>query len=148
MDKKLKNNKNSNFIMKITYNLTDINKTAKQIVPLLKHKVVILEGSMGMGKTTLIKAIVKALGIDETTGSPTFGLVNHYENGENVAYHFDFYRIENQSEAFDIGFEEYLYSGNWCFIEWAEKVSSYLPDEYTTIQIHWIDNNTRLIEIV
>lgn len=134
--------------MEITYSLSEIDTIARQILPLLSSKVVIFEGSMGMGKTTLIKSLVKALAIDDVTGSPTFGLVNHYESDDNIVYHFDFYRIEHEEEAFDIGFEEYLYSGAWCFIEWAERVSSYLPERYTTIEIQWIDTDKRKLKII
>lgn len=134
--------------MEITYSLSEIDAVAQQILPLLSSKVVIFEGSMGMGKTTLIKSLVKALAIDDVTGSPTFGLVNHYESDDNIVYHFDFYRIEHEEEAFDIGFEEYLYSGAWCFIEWAERVSSYLPERYTTIEIQWIDTDKRKLKII
>ncbi|ATA69203.1 tRNA (adenosine(37)-N6)-threonylcarbamoyltransferase complex ATPase subunit type 1 TsaE [Capnocytophaga cynodegmi] len=134
--------------MEITYSLSEIDAVAQQILPLLSSKVVVFEGSMGMGKTTLIKSLVKALAIDDVTGSPTFGLVNHYESDDNIVYHFDFYRIEHEEEAFDIGFEEYLYSGAWCFIEWAERVSSYLPERYTTIEIQWIDTDKRKLKII
>lgn len=134
--------------MEITYSLSEIDAVAQQILPLLCSKVVVFEGSMGMGKTTLIKSLVKALAIDDVTGSPTFGLVNHYESDDNIVYHFDFYRIEHEEEAFDIGFEEYLYSGAWCFIEWAERVSSYLPERHTTIEIQWIDTDKRKLKII
>ncbi|GIJ94048.1 tRNA (adenosine(37)-N6)-threonylcarbamoyltransferase complex ATPase subunit type 1 TsaE [Capnocytophaga stomatis] len=134
--------------MEITYSLSEIDKIARQIIPLLSSKVVIFEGSMGMGKTTLIKSLVKALGINDVAASPTFGLVNHYENDDNTVYHFDFYRIEREEEAFDIGFEEYLYSGAWCFIEWAERVSSYLPERYTTLEFEWIDADRRKLKII
>ncbi|MDO4230416.1 MAG: tRNA (adenosine(37)-N6)-threonylcarbamoyltransferase complex ATPase subunit type 1 TsaE [Capnocytophaga sp.] len=134
--------------MEITYSLSEINRIAEQVIPLFSSKVIVFQGSMGMGKTTFIKALVKALGIDDTTTSPTFGLVNHYENDNVTVYHFDFYRIERQEEAFDIGFEEYLYSGDWCFIEWAERVSSYLPDIYTTVEFQWLDSNSRKLKII
>ncbi|GET46749.1 tRNA (adenosine(37)-N6)-threonylcarbamoyltransferase complex ATPase subunit type 1 TsaE [Capnocytophaga felis] len=134
--------------MEITYSLSEIDKIAQQIIPLLSSKIVIFEGSMGMGKTTLIKSLVKALGINDVVASPTFGLVNHYESDDNTVYHFDFYRIEREEEAFDIGFEEYLYSGAWCFIEWAERVSTYLPEHYTTLEFQWIDADRRKLKII
>lgn len=133
--------------MEFTYSLSEIDETAKKILPLLTSKIVVFQGSMGMGKTTFIKALVKNLGIDNITASPTFGLVNHYEGSENVVFHFDFYRIEHQEEAFDIGFEEYLYSGNWCFIEWAERVSSYIPDKHAVLSFERIDENTRKVRV-
>lgn len=105
-----------------TYALSEINRFATDLLPELTTKVVVFEGEMGMGKTTLIKALVSALGIDEVTASPTFGLVNHYENEAITVYHFDFYRVEDEDEAFEIGVDEYFYSGHWCFLEWAERI--------------------------
>ncbi|CEN36852.1 conserved hypothetical protein [Capnocytophaga canimorsus] len=103
---------------------------------------------MGMGKTTLIKALVATLGITDTVGSPTYGLVNEYANTQHTVYHFDFYRITSEEEAFDMGIEEYLYSGNWCFIEWAERIPSYLPQTYTKLIIEKTDALTRTIKIL
>ena len=100
----------------MVYTLEEIDKVAAEVIRLLKHKVVIFRGAMGFGKTTLIKALVRALGSNDNVSSPTFSLVNPYEIPEGCVYHFDFYRLKNEEEAFDIGFEEYLYSGDWCFI--------------------------------
>ncbi|ATA77958.1 tRNA (adenosine(37)-N6)-threonylcarbamoyltransferase complex ATPase subunit type 1 TsaE [Capnocytophaga canimorsus] len=132
----------------ITYTLENIEETAKRLLPLLSEKVVVFEGSMGMGKTTLIKALVATLGITDTVGSPTYGLVNEYANTQHTVYHFDFYRITSEEEAFDMGIEEYLYSGNWCFIEWAERIPSYLPQTYTKLIIEKTDALTRTIKIL
>lgn len=133
----------------LTYRLQNIEEIANKILPLLSEKVVVFEGSMGMGKTTLIKALVAALGITDTVASPTYGLVNEYANAQNTIYHFDFYRITHEEEAFDMGVEEYLYSGNWCFIEWAERIPSYLPDTYTKLSIEKTDDaSTRKINIL
>lgn len=132
----------------IIYQLHQIDEVAQRILPLLKHKVVRLEGSMGMGKTTLVKALAKVLGIVDSVTSPTFSIVNEYANAENSIFHFDFYRIKNLSEAVDFGLEEYLYSGNWCLMEWSEKVEELLPEHYTTISISEIDTNTRKLVIV
>ena len=104
-------------------------------------------GEMGSGKTTLIKMICKKLKVSEPVSSPTFSLVNEYitSTGE-IIYHFDFYRIKTPAEAVQIGFDEYLYSGNLCFIEWAENVHPLLPEE--TINIRIIpENNARNITI-
>ncbi|MDO5608776.1 MAG: tRNA (adenosine(37)-N6)-threonylcarbamoyltransferase complex ATPase subunit type 1 TsaE [Capnocytophaga sp.] len=131
----------------IAYSLSEIDAVAEKILPLLKHKVVIFNGTMGMGKTTLIKALVKALGITDATTSPTFGLVNPYENERVRIFHFDLYRIDNEEEALDIGLDEYLYSGDWCFIEWADKVTSFLPEEKVFIHFRWLDDGKREIEI-
>lgn len=93
-------------------------------------------GSMGVGKTTLIKEICRQIGVMQNVCSPTFAIVNEYCDGEGEpVYHFDFYRLKNLAEAYDIGYEEYFYSGNWCFTEWTEKIESLLPDHYLRIDI-------------
>ncbi len=103
---------------------------------------------MGSGKTTLIKEIVKQLGVDEVASSPTFSLVNEYHSDKGeIIYHFDFYRIENEEEAFDIGVEEYFYSDHWCFIEWPEKVENLLPLESVAIHLTINQDTTRTIQI-
>jgi len=83
---------------------------------------------MGAGKTTLIKAVCEALGVKDTISSPTFSIVNEYRaaDGKKI-YHFDFYRIKSENEAYDMGYEDYFYSGAYCFIEWPEKIASLLP---------------------
>lgn len=134
-------------IMEITYSLPEIEKITQQIIPLLTSQVVVFQGDMGMGKTTFIKSLVRSLGIDDVVTSPTFGLVNCYENNQTTIYHFDFYRITSDEEAFSIGFEEYLYSGKWCFIEWAEKVKRYLPDSYVILSFEFVNENARKIKI-
>ena len=93
-------------------------------------------GSMGVGKTTLIKEICLQLGATQNVCSPTFAIVNEYSdsNGEPI-YHFDFYRLKNLDEAYDIGYEEYFYSGCWCFTEWTEKIEPLLPDHFLRIDI-------------
>ena len=133
--------------MEFTYTLSEIDIIAEKILPHLQSKVVIFKGGMGFGKTTLIKALVRALGSTDNVSSPTFSLVNPYEGANDKIYHFDFYRIKNEEEAFDIGFEEYLYSGDWCFIEWAERVEKYLPDAYTIIELIQVDKNHRKLKI-
>ncbi|TVQ83540.1 MAG: tRNA (adenosine(37)-N6)-threonylcarbamoyltransferase complex ATPase subunit type 1 TsaE [Bacteroidetes bacterium] len=86
-------------------------------------------GAMGAGKTTLIKAICNQLDVTDTVGSPTFSIINQYltRHGENL-YHFDFYRMNKLEEAYDIGYEDYFFSGNYCFIEWPEKIETLLPE--------------------
>ena len=133
--------------MEFTYTLAEIDTIAEKILPYLQSKVVIFKGGMGFGKTTLIKTLVRALGSTDNVSSPTFSLVNPYEGANDKIYHFDFYRIKNEEEAFDIGFEEYLYSGDWCFIEWAERVEKYLPETYTIVELIQIDKNHRKLKI-
>lgn len=98
---------------------------------ILSHdkKVVLFKGDLGAGKTTLIKSICKTIGVKDDVQSPTFSIVNEYEAPEGLVYHFDFYRIENEEEAYDIGAEDYFYSGHLCLIEWPEKIESVLPTE-------------------
>ena len=104
-------------------------------------------GEMGAGKTTFIKAICKALGVEGSTASPTFSIINEYptKTGDKI-FHFDFYRIKNETEALDLGYEEYFYSGNYCFIEWPEKIQNLLPQNCVSVKIN-IKNQTREIEI-
>mgnify|MGYP003490147726 CR=1 FL=1 len=103
---------------------------------------------MGVGKTTLIKSLAKNLGVNDATSSPTFSLVNEYQISNNqYIYHFDVYRLKNETEALDMGIDEYLYSGNWCFIEWSEKIASLIPDQHTVITIELLSSGERLLEL-
>lgn len=133
--------------MEITFSLDKIDEIAKKILTLSKHKIFLLEGEMGVGKTTLTKAIAKQLGVKEVTSSPTFSLVNEYQSDDGLLYHFDLFRLEDLSEAYDIGIEEYLDSDNFCFIEWPEKIMSILP-EYHTLQLDWVDEQTRRLKFL
>ena len=104
-------------------------------------------GEMGAGKTTLIKALCRSLGVRDVTSSPTFAIINVYwtEAGEPL-YHFDFYRIDEPADATRVGFEEYLYSGHYCFIEWTEKVEEILQGDFVPITIERVDDDTRLFK--
>lgn len=122
--------------MEIIFSLDEISQVAKKIVIEKPHKVILFHGNMGVGKTTLIKALTNELGIKDTTSSPSFSIVNEYQADDNTkVYHFDMYRLKSEIEALDMGIEEYLYSNNWCFIEWAEKIPNLLPNQYSTIHL-------------
>jgi tRNA threonylcarbamoyladenosine biosynthesis protein TsaE len=112
------------------------------------NRIFLFYGDMGAGKTTLIKSLCKQLGSNDNITSPTFSIVNQYNGAGASIYHFDFYRLKNEHEALDIGFEEYLYSGNYCFIEWPEKIPNQLPDDFISITIKVMDNNTRQITLI
>ena len=102
---------------------------------------------MGAGKTTFIKAICENLGVEDMINSPTFSIVNEYLGADgNIIYHMDCYRIEKESEATDIGVTGYLYSGNYCFIEWPEKIKRLLPDDMVKVKIAETENGIRIVE--
>ncbi|HCE55871.1 MAG: tRNA (adenosine(37)-N6)-threonylcarbamoyltransferase complex ATPase subunit type 1 TsaE [Lutibacter sp.] len=131
------------------YALEELPAIAKEVIKSAKNKVLLFYGEMGVGKTTLIKEIVKQLESSDTVSSPTFSLVNEYHtvNGEKV-YHFDFYRINNEYEALDIGVEEYFYSDCWCLIEWPEKVKNLVPLNSVMIKITANKDQLRTIELI
>lgn len=132
---------------KIVYTQSEIHKVAQQLLATVPNKTLAFHGSMGAGKTTLIKAMVKELGGAGSANSPTFGLVNeyHFEDGTLLGYHFDFYRLKNEMEALDMGLEEYLDQQVWIFMEWPEKIGSLLPLESVHIHLEVVDLNTRHI---
>ena len=110
-----------------------------------KSQIFLFYGDMGAGKTTLIKALCKCLGTTDIVTSPTFSIVNEYEGRGGKIYHFDFYRLKDQTEALDMGYEEYFYSDAYCFVEWPEKIPGLLPDHYVSVHIKVMNNNFRQI---
>jgi len=131
--------------MESIFELGDISGIATNILRTVPSKTLAFHGTMGVGKTTLIKALVSELGAKGSTSSPTFGIVNEYQDakGKLLAYHFDFYRLERASEALDMGLEDYLYSDVWIFMEWPEKIADLLPRDTAHIFMDTIDANTR-----
>ncbi len=133
---------------------TKIARTVDDLLPIAKamladtkgDRIFALEAKMGAGKTTFIKALCKILGVEETVSSPTFSIVNEYEAADfHSVFHFDFYRINKVVEVFDIGYEEYFYSDEYCFIEWPEMVLELLPESYVYVTIEVNDKDERLI---
>ena len=122
--------------------------TAKQLLDCFpEDRIFAFYGSMGAGKTTFIKALCRELGSSDYVTSPTFALINEYsaDNG-SVIYHFDFYRIKKLEEAYDLGYEDYIYSGNYCFIEWPEMIESLLPKGIIEVRIRETDDGSRIFE--
>ena len=126
-----------------------INETAQKFIEQIGDRTIFaFNGKMGAGKTTFIKSICETMGVKETVNSPTFSIVNEYETSDKrIIYHFDCYRINKIQEALDLGAEEYLYSGNMCFIEWSENIAPILPDSLVNVDIEEVENGKREIVI-
>ena len=126
--------------------LEHISEAAKQFVDQIgSHKVFAFYGSMGAGKTTFIKAVCEELGVEDVITSPTFAIVNEYTGKEGTIYHFDFYRIKKLEEVYDMGYEDYFYSGALCFIEWPELIEEVLPDDAVKVSITEKEDGSRAI---
>ncbi len=132
----------------IEFSLENIATAGQKFLAKKPSKIIVFNGEMGAGKTTFIKALGAELGVTDNMSSPTFSLVNEYHTttGE-VMYHFDFYRIKLESEALDIGIDEYLYSDNYCFIEWAEKIPNLIPEKHSIVNLKVLENGDRKMEI-
>ncbi len=131
----------------ISYTLNQIDEIAHLLIQEAgDQKVWIFRGEMGAGKTTLIKSLAKALQVTDSVSSPTFGIVNEYQTqGKVLLYHFDFYRLDDPMEALDIGIEEYFYSGNYCWLEWAEKIAPFLPERFFQIELALASEKERIL---
>ncbi len=128
--------------------LSDLPAAAQQLVAFAgTEKIFVFHGDMGAGKTTFIKSLCEALGVKEAVTSPTFSIVNEYRSENVKIYHFDFYRLKNQTEALDMGAEEYFYSGNYCFIEWPEKIPDMLPLHYINLSLKVLNDGSREITV-
>jgi len=127
----------------VDYNLESLDSVAQAIIKAVKHKVILFDGAMGTGKTTLIKALVKKLGSSDDVSSPTFSLVNTYHTSNSDIYHFDLYRLNSMEEAYDFGIEDYLESNNWLFIEWPEIIKELLSDDFHIISIEHLGTEKR-----
>jgi len=134
--------------MKYNFNLQDLPLVAEKLLTVVPDKILLFYGEMGVGKTTLIKEIAKQLGVKGVINSPTFALVNEYEIKNDKIYHFDFYRINKEEEAMDIGIEDYFFSNHWCFIEWPQNISSLLPTNSVKIELTKNKNESRTLNIM
>lgn len=134
--------------MEFTYTQKEIGKVAERLLKNSASKVFLFYGKMGVGKTTLIKELVKQLGVAEISNSPSFSIVNEYGTPQGTIYHFDFYRIKDIHEAFDIGLEDYLYNGDYIFIEWPEKIDGLLPQDANKIIIEKNENGSRTLKLM
>lgn len=134
--------------MKFTYQLSELKDTSTKILSHLDSpKTLLFYGEMGVGKTTLIKELVKQLGVTDTTSSPTFSLVNEYQGSNSTVFHFDFYRINTEEEVYDIGIEDYFYQNAWCLVEWPNKIPNLIPEDAVIIQLNENIDGSRSIEI-
>ncbi len=128
-------------------NLGELRSAAKLLLQEFGNdRIFLFYGHMGAGKTTFINALCEELGVKDHTSSPTFSIVNEYDSDQGTLYHFDFYRLKNENEALDMGYEEYFYSGNYCFVEWPEKIANLIPENAITIEIKSTDNQSRIIK--
>ena len=132
----------------IINNLENIREAARAFIDAIgDHKVFAFYGSMGAGKTTFVKAICEELGVEDVITSPTFAIINEYSSREGVIYHFDFYRIKKLEEVYDMGYEDYFYSGALCFIEWPELIEEVLPEDAVKVSIRENADGSRTVHL-
>ena len=126
--------------------LNSIRETAREFIDHMDgRKVFAFYGKMGAGKTTFIKAVCEELGVEDVITSPTFAIINEYSGKDDTIYHFDFYRIKKMEEVYDMGYEDYFYSGALCFIEWPELIEEVLPENAVKVQIIEKEDGTRAV---
>jgi len=133
----------------IASSLEDLPAAASWLLQQANDKrVFIFKAAMGAGKTSFIKVICEQLGVEDATSSPTFSIVNEYSSAHGPVYHFDFYRLKDEQEAYDLGYEEYFYSGDYCFIEWPEKIPNLIPEDAIEVSIQVDDQFRRHIQLI
>lgn len=133
--------------MKIEFDILDIDKVAETILDNVHSKIMLFKGSMGAGKTTLIKALVRRLGSQDVVSSPTFALMNEYLTKDCKIYHYDFYRLKELEEALDLGFDEFIEEDAWNMIEWPDLVVGLLPLSYVEIEIDKLTDTKRVLHL-
>ncbi|MDT0677231.1 tRNA (adenosine(37)-N6)-threonylcarbamoyltransferase complex ATPase subunit type 1 TsaE [Autumnicola musiva] len=133
--------------MTLTYDLDQMDIAARHILTNTKSKTLLFYGEMGAGKTTLIRALVRVMGADDSASSPTFSLVNEYHSQKGTIFHFDFYRIASEAEALDIGIEDYFDSDAWKFIEWPQKIDSFIPEKSQKVEISIRNEKSRMLKL-
>lgn len=133
--------------MKRTYTIQELPEVAGMVLDNSTTKTLLFYGDLGVGKTTLIKELARKIGVEDTMSSPTFSIVNEYLLPSDKLFHFDFYRINSEEEALDIGIEDYFDSPHWKMIEWPEKISNLLPDDSVVIQLSKNQNGSRTINL-
>ena len=128
-------------------NIDDLSSVSHDFIESFRqHRLIAFYGSMGAGKTTFIKALCDELKVTDVVNSPSFAIINEYAiPGDGLIYHFDFYRLKSISEAYDMGYEDYFYSGNLCFIEWPELVEEILPEDTVNVNIEEMPDGSRRI---
>jgi tRNA threonylcarbamoyladenosine biosynthesis protein TsaE len=129
--------------------LGDLDQTAQALLSYgAGDRIWVFQGDLGAGKTTVIQAVAKAFGVEDRVSSPTFSMVNEYRNHQgDIFYHFDFYRLEDPAEAFEIGVDEYFFSGHYCWIEWAEKIPGFVPEDFFHIFIDTLEDGSRKLTL-